>query len=140
MAKTEHLSAVLAVSGSKGAACLNSDRPVRTVTRRCLPTRSKHAICSYECTFCTTCVENVLENGCPNCGGGFVPRPIRPSQNWKGDNFLGKDPARTRVRHRGLTRKFMPGLQLQSNPYPPQEVRTQKSSVLSDDEEPVADA
>jgi uncharacterized protein len=29
-----------------------------------------------------------------------VPRPIRPVNNWKGDNFLGKDPASTTVRHR----------------------------------------
>ena len=36
-------------------------------------------ICSYECTFCTDCVEGVLFNVCPNCGGGFVPRPIRPA-------------------------------------------------------------
>ncbi|MDH5194386.1 MAG: DUF1272 domain-containing protein [Nitrospira sp.] len=57
-------------------------------------------ICFYECTFCTNCVENVLGNVCPNCGGGFVPRPIRPSQNWKGDNFLGKNPASTIVKHR----------------------------------------
>lgn len=48
-------------------------------------------ICTYECTFCATCVDNVLENICPNCGGGFVPRPIRPSKNWKGDNYLGKE-------------------------------------------------
>jgi hypothetical protein len=41
-----------------------------------------------------------LGNVCPNCGGGFVPRPIRPSTNWKGDNFLGKDPASSRIRHR----------------------------------------
>jgi uncharacterized protein len=57
-------------------------------------------ICSYECTFCAACVENVLANVCPNCGGGFVPRPIRPTRNWKGDNFLGQDPASTRVKHR----------------------------------------
>jgi hypothetical protein len=36
----------------------------------------------------------------PNCGGGFVPRPVRPSKNWRGDNYLGKDPAGTTVRHR----------------------------------------
>ena len=36
-------------------------------------------ICSYECTFCAGCVESHLSNVCPNCGGGFVPRPIRPS-------------------------------------------------------------
>ena len=35
-------------------------------------------ICSYECTFCLSCVETVLSNVCPNCGGGFMPRPIRP--------------------------------------------------------------
>ena len=57
-------------------------------------------ICSYECTFCATCVDTVLGNVCPNCGGGFVPRPIRPSRNWKNDNFLGKDPASTNVRHK----------------------------------------
>ena len=34
-------------------------------------------ICSYECTFCKDCVENVLENVCPNCGGGFEKRPTR---------------------------------------------------------------
>ncbi len=73
--------------------CENCNKP--------LPPNSLEAhICSYECTFCTDCVENVLGNVCPNCGGGFVPRPVRPSRNWKGGNFLGKDPASNRVRHR----------------------------------------
>jgi uncharacterized protein len=35
-------------------------------------------ICSYECTFCMQCVEHILENVCPNCGGGFEKRPTRP--------------------------------------------------------------
>ena len=66
-----------------------------------LPPASTDArICSYECTFCANCVDTVLGNICPNCGGGFVPRPIRPARNWKGDNFLGKDPASTRTRYR----------------------------------------
>ena len=66
-----------------------------------LPPESVEArICSYECTFCASCVETILDNVCPNCGGGFVPRPIRPSQNWKGDNYLGKDVASTTVRFR----------------------------------------
>jgi hypothetical protein len=66
-----------------------------------LPPESPDArICSYECTFCATCVERVLGNVCPNCGGGFAPRPIRPRRNWKGDNSLAKDPASTKVRHR----------------------------------------
>jgi len=66
-----------------------------------LPANSSVArICSYECTFCSRCVERILENVCPNCGGGFVPRPVRPFKNWKGDNYLGKDPASTVTRHR----------------------------------------
>jgi len=76
-------------------------RPTCENCNRALPPDSLEArICSYECTFCTACVESLLENVCPNCGGGFVSRPIRPSHNWKDDNFLGKDPASTRIRHR----------------------------------------
>jgi len=57
-------------------------------------------ICSFECTFCATCVDNVLSNVCPTCGGGFTPRPVRPAKNWKGGNFLGEYPASTKVKHR----------------------------------------
>ena len=42
------------------------------------PNSTEAMICSYECTFCMTCVNQVLENVCPNCGGDFVARPIRP--------------------------------------------------------------
>ena len=46
---------------------------------RDLPPDSPDArICSYECTYCATCVEEVLHNVCATCGGGFAPRPIRP--------------------------------------------------------------
>lgn len=49
-----------------------------------LPPQSVEAfICSYECTFCKDCVANVLENVCPNCGGGLVPRPIRPKKEYR---------------------------------------------------------
>lgn len=66
-----------------------------------LPPESAEArICSFECTFCAPCVEAVLGNVCPNCGGGFVPRPIRPVRNWKNDNYLGAHPARTEPKHR----------------------------------------
>lgn len=64
------------------------------------PAATDARICSYECTFCATCVDTVLGNVCPNCGGGFVPRPVRPARNWKGDNYLGQDPAGTKVRYR----------------------------------------
>src|ERR1700749_914171 len=49
-----------------------------------LPPHSTQArICSYECTFCADCAENKLANVCPNCGGGFVARPIRPAREWR---------------------------------------------------------
>jgi hypothetical protein len=76
-------------------------RPTCEHCNKALPPASLEArICSYECTFCAACVEDVLGNVCPNCGGGFTARPIRPARNWKGDNFLGKDPAGSRVKHR----------------------------------------
>jgi uncharacterized protein len=76
-------------------------RPTCENCNLALPPESLDArICSYECTFCANCVANVLLNVCPNCGGGFAPRPVRPSRNWKNDNFLGKDPASTLVKHR----------------------------------------
>ena len=34
-------------------------------------------ICAYECNYCIDCVENVLKNICPNCGGSFEKRPKR---------------------------------------------------------------
>ena len=63
-------------------------RPNCEHCNRDLPNTSSEAmICSFECTFCQDCVETHLHNVCPNCGGGFVSRPIRP----KGE--LIKNPA-----------------------------------------------
>jgi len=76
-------------------------RPVCEHCAKPLPPDSLEArICSYECTFCASCVEQVLGNVCPNCGGGFVPRPVRPARDWRGGNCLGTDPAETTVLHR----------------------------------------
>jgi len=62
-----------------------------------LPANAADArICSYECTFCAECVENVLFNVCPNCGGGFAPRPIRPAGERRPGVCLGKQPASTK--------------------------------------------
>ena len=36
-------------------------------------------ICTFECTFCAECVAKVLGGKCPNCGGAFAGRPMRPS-------------------------------------------------------------
>lgn len=66
-----------------------------------LPPESTQAmICSFECTFCAHCATTVLQNICPNCGGGFSVRPVRPAHNWKNENFLGKYPASTMVKYR----------------------------------------
>ncbi|MFP3515764.1 DUF1272 domain-containing protein [Pseudomonas sp. SIMBA_077] len=52
-----------------------------------LPPESAQArICSFECTFCATCVEQKLGGLCPNCGGELLQRPRRPA------NKLAKNP------------------------------------------------
>jgi hypothetical protein len=59
-------------------------RPNCEYCDRDLPPNAADArICSYECTFCADCVESKLSNVCPNCGGGFAPRPIRPAKQWR---------------------------------------------------------
>lgn len=77
---------------------------LRTLQQALPPSSVEARICTYECTFCPTCVDRVLDNVCPNCGGRFVPRPIRPSRNWTGDNFLGTNPASTKIKHRPVSR------------------------------------
>jgi uncharacterized protein len=58
-----------------------------------LPPNSTLArICSYECTFCADCVESKLGDVCPNCGGGFAPRPIRPASEWRPGLCVAKRP------------------------------------------------
>ncbi|GAC1344114.1 MAG: DUF1272 domain-containing protein [Acetobacteraceae bacterium] len=59
-------------------------RPNCELCDRDLPPNATSArICTCECTFCAECVETRLRNVCPNCGGGFVPRPIRPAAAWR---------------------------------------------------------
>jgi len=49
--------------------CCNRDLPPQSVEAR---------ICSFECTFCASCADTVLDGKCPNCGGELVARPRRP--------------------------------------------------------------
>jgi hypothetical protein len=54
-------------------------RPTCECCGKPLPPDARDAmICSFECTFCESCVLARLQNVCPNCGGGFQSRPIRP--------------------------------------------------------------
>ena len=80
-----------------------------------LPPDSDEAlICSYECTFCADCVEGLLANVCPNCGGGFMPRPIRPHREWREGVSLTHQPATTEVTEKKIDfrehAKFAAGL------------------------------
>ncbi len=55
-------------------------RPNCECCDRDLPPESAEArICTFECTFCADCVDARLGGACPNCGGNFVARPIRPA-------------------------------------------------------------
>ena len=77
-------------------------RPNCECCDRDLPADSTEArICTYECTFCADCVDTVLNNVCPNCGGGFVPRPIRPATAHRpGVSREHQPPSTKRVRTR----------------------------------------
>ena len=46
-----------------------------------LPSDSLEAmICTFECTYCENCATEILKSVCPNCGGDFTKRPIRPKK------------------------------------------------------------
>jgi hypothetical protein len=63
------------------------------------PDAADARICSFECTFCADCVDRILCNVCPNCGGGFTPRPIRPAQPHRAGLCLATRPASTERVH-----------------------------------------
>jgi uncharacterized protein len=65
-------------------------RPSCECCNRDLPAESTEArICSFECTFCASCTDTVLDGVCPNCGGELLRRPRRPPSK------LAKFPAST---------------------------------------------
>ncbi|MFM6854991.1 MAG: DUF1272 domain-containing protein [Sphingopyxis sp.] len=51
-------------------------------------------ICSFECTFCAECTEE-LDDHCPNCGGELMDRPVRSAA------LLAKHPASTQRMFKG---------------------------------------
>lgn len=42
------------------------------------PTALDARICTFECTFCAACCDDLLGGVCPNCGGELLARPVRP--------------------------------------------------------------
>jgi hypothetical protein len=69
-------------------------RPNCECCDRDLPPDSGEAfICSFECTFCSSCAAG-LKGLCPNCGGELVARPRRPAEK------LAKFPASTERVHK----------------------------------------
>lgn len=51
-------------------------------------------ICSFECTFCAECADD-LDERCPNCGGELLDRPTRVGK------ALKANPASTDRRFKG---------------------------------------
>lgn len=81
-------------------------RPTCENCRKSLPPNSTEAmICTYECTFCRDCVETMLSNVCPNCGGGFVSRPIRPATTYLDGVSLKYQPATDREVYAPIDKK-----------------------------------
>ena len=89
-----------------------------------LPPESTQArICSYECTYCAHCVDTVLQNVCPTCGGGLVPRPIRPARAEAMQTNLGRAnrPAGTKRYHSAWSRSQIEAVTLRLKDIPPHE-------------------
>jgi hypothetical protein len=97
-------------------------RPNCELCDRDLPPDAADArICSYECTFCAACVEEVLQDVCPNCGGGFQVRPIRPTQAWRDGTGLVNDPAGARRRVASYSTEQIADLVARLREVPPDE-------------------
>jgi hypothetical protein len=86
-------------------------RPVCEHCGKNLPVDSTEAmICSFECTFCKTCVDQVLQNVCPNCGGGLEKRPVRPK-----DKRIKYPPVHLKIHNPVQAEQFEPLLMKHKN-------------------------
>ncbi len=90
---------------------------IRPICENCgkdLPNGSSEAMmCTFECTFCKDCVQKVLENVCPNCGGGFEKRPTRPKE------LLLKYPIKTEKHHKPINLENLELLKTKFKKTPP---------------------
>ena len=91
--------------------CCDKDLPPQALDAR---------ICSYECTFCADCVANVLSNVCPNCSGGFAPRPIRPSTPRRKGVCVVNHPASTDRVHMKFSREDVMAFAREIRDIPPE--------------------
>lgn len=92
--------------------CCNKDLP---------PASTEARICSYECTFCVDCVETTLHNVCPNCGGGFAPRPIRPATEWRPGLSVAKRPPSSKRVHLSFELSEIRAFSLRLTNMPPED-------------------
>ena len=97
-------------------------RPNCEACDRDLPPDATNAcICTYECTFCADCVSEVLMNVCPNCGGGFCPRPVRPSTERRAGVSLQHQPAATQRVHTSYSTAEIAEFAAQAKHIPPEQ-------------------
>ena len=85
------------------------------------PDSTAARICSYECSFCADCVETRLQNVCPNCGGGFVSRPIRPATEWRRGLSVAKRPPSTKRVHLSYSHADIAALSARIKGVPPEQ-------------------
>jgi len=100
-------------------------RPNCELCDRDLPPEALDArICSYECTYCAGCADQVLRNVCPTCGGGLTARPIRPRQAYRAPDIslgLGFHPAGQTRKHSRWNRDEVAALTTRLQDVPPQD-------------------
>ena len=89
---------------------------------KALPPESTQAmICSYECTFCRDCVSGLLDNVCPNCGGGFSPRPQRVRTAYRSGVHLAAQPASEKVVRKPVDPELHRAFAEPISPIPPEQ-------------------
>lgn len=97
-------------------------RPNCEYCDRDLPPQATEArICTYECTFCADCVADRLDNVCPNCGGGFVARPIRPATEWRPGLSVAKRPPSAQRRYLNYDLASIQALSARVRDIPPEQ-------------------
>jgi uncharacterized protein len=85
------------------------------------PDATDARICTFECTFCANCVETKLLNVCPNCGGGFEKRPIRPAREWRPGLSATTRPPSTERHHLSFSLEDIAALSARVKDIPPHE-------------------